>query len=409
MRILIYSLNYSPELTGIGKYNAEMVEWLVKRGYEVRVVTAPPYYPDWKVWDGFSIYRYKRTVSAGANVWRCPLWVPSVQSGSKRVLHLLSFALTSFPVMLSQIFWRPDVIFVVEPPLFCAPTALLCARLSRARSWLHIQDFEVDAAFDLGLVPKKFEGFIGMLEQRLMGMYDRVSSISERMLKRLDAKGVVKKKQFYFPNWVDTEQIFPMEQLSEYRQELGLDDNCLVALYSGNMGEKQGIEVVLEAASLLINDHRFQFVLCGTGAAYARLRQLAINAKNIHWLPLQPFDKLNELLNLADVHLLPQRSDAADLVMPSKLTGMLASGRPVIATVDTDTQIAKVVKDAGVVVPPENSGALVDALKELLANPGLRYKMGMAGREYAAKHLGLDAILSNFEQGLQACIRREGI
>jgi len=154
LRILIHGINYFPELTGIGKYTGEMAEWLVSRGHEVRVVTAPPYYPEWRIADGYSAWRYRREARAGVTIWRCPLWVPKKQSGKNRLLHLASFALSSLPVMLSQVFWRPDVVLVVEPPLFCMPTAWLVARLSGAKAWLHIQDFEVDAAFELGLLPQ---------------------------------------------------------------------------------------------------------------------------------------------------------------------------------------------------------------------------------------------------------------
>jgi colanic acid biosynthesis glycosyl transferase WcaI len=164
MRILIHGINFSPELTGIGKYTGEMAEWLAPQGHDVRVVTAPPYYPQWQVADGFANAWSKSQLSALASslhtsaatgklvVYRCPLWVPAKPSGLKRILHLASFALSSLPVMLSQVLWRPQVVWVVQPALFCAPQALLVARLCGAKAWLHIQDYEVDAAFDLGLL-----------------------------------------------------------------------------------------------------------------------------------------------------------------------------------------------------------------------------------------------------------------
>jgi len=153
LRILIYGINYSPELTGIGKYTGEMAEWLAEQGHDIRIATAPPYYPEWKVADGYSAVRYWREQVDGVDVWRCPLYVPSRPSGLKRILHLASFALSSMPVIFRQIFWKPDVIVVIEPPLFCAPAAWLTAQLSSAKCWLHIQDFEVNAAFDLGIIP----------------------------------------------------------------------------------------------------------------------------------------------------------------------------------------------------------------------------------------------------------------
>ena len=398
------SINYAPELTGIGKYNGEMAAWLVRKGHDVCVVTAPPYYPRWTVADGYSGVKYQYESIEGVSVWRCPLWVPRIPSGFNRIIHLLSFAISSFLILVVQGFRRPDVILVVEPPFFCAPLAWVFARMSRAKCWLHIQDFEVDAAFDLGLLPRRLKGVVGFFERLVTARFDRVSTISPSMLKRLELKGVDKNKSIYFPNWVDTEKIYPLVSTSKYRQMLGLKLGSFVALYSGNMGEKQGLEVVIEAASLLNDDQRFQFVLCGEGAAHSRLKKLAENIANIHWLPLQPLEDLNELLGLADVHLLPQRADAEDLVLPSKLTGMMATGRPIIATANKGTQIAEIVQRAGKVVPPDDSMAFVRALKELVADSESCRSLGMAGREYAVNNLSQNAVLTAFEHDLRSCI-----
>ena len=143
-----------------------------------------------------------------------------------------------------------------------------------------------------------------------------------------------------------------MPQASRYRDELTISDEVCVALYSSNMGEKQGLEIVLEVARQLQHEPDLLFVLCGEGAARERLMKLGAGLGNVRWLPLQPAERLNELLNLADVHLLPQRSDAADLVMPSKLTGMLLSGRVVLATAEAGTQVARMVSPCGKVVKP---------------------------------------------------------
>ncbi len=398
MRLIIYAINYYPELTGIGKYTGEMAEWLVKRGHEVRMVTAPPYYPQWSVGEGYSGGKYVREKIRGVDVLRCPLWVPPKPSGLKRIIHLASFAMTSLPVMLRQIFWKPDIVFVVEPPLFCAPGAWLVSRLSGARAWLHIQDFEVDAAFELGiLAPGRLQDLVFFLEKILMKRFDGVSTISNRMLQRLLGKGVDSGKTFLFPNWVDTESIYPLDG-SPMRNELGISREEIVCLYSGNMGEKQGIEILVEAAHLLRREKNIRFVFCGNGAARERIFESARHLDSIAWLPLQPQSKLNDLLNLADIHLLPQRSDAADLVMPSKLTGMLASGRPVVATVGSGTEIAHVLELCGRIVPPGDGEALAAAILELSKDRATRESLGREARVHALEHLGMDAVLMKFEE-----------
>lgn len=402
MRILISSINYAPELTGIGKYTTEMAEWLALKGHEVRVVTSQPYYPEWRVYDGYASWRYKNESVRGVGVWRCPLWVPSKPSGIKRLIHLASFALSSLPVLCRQIFWRPDLVFVVEPPLFVAPAALLCAKFSGAKAWLHIQDFEIDAAYGLGII--KFHWLFGLTmrsESWFMKRFDVISSISPNMMLRLLKKGLPKSSTYLFPNWADLARIFPLREHGSLRTELQVPHDAIVALYSGNMGEKQGLEILLQAATGLQSTANVTFVLCGDGAARLRLQSQFQELKNVKWVPLQPQERLNELLNMADIHLLPQRAEAEDLVMPSKLTGMLASGRPVIATACKGTQLEMVVSQCGMVVQPGCVEQLVQAIIKLAADPSMRADLGTKARVYAEKHIGRDQVLSQFETELE--------
>jgi colanic acid biosynthesis glycosyl transferase WcaI len=406
MRILIYGLNFTPEPVGIGKYTGEMVQWLVARGHQVKVVCAPPYYPDWRIADGYSRWRYRRETIHGAEVLRCPLWVPRKVTGLTRILHLLSFTLSSAIPLLWQTRWCPDFIFTVEPPLFGALPALITGKLARARTWLHVQDFEVDAAFHLGLLKShRLERFAFGAERALMRRFDRVSTISEKMLERALAKTEGQPACVLFSNWVDTHHIRPLKQPSPYRAELELPANAIVLLYSGSMGEKQGLEIILAAAERLQDQPQYHFVMAGVGAAYERLRAQAADIHNIRWLPLQPAERLNDFLNLADIHLLPQKADAADRVMPSKLTGMLASGRAVLATAVPDTQVATVLTHAGIVVQPGDIEAFVAAIRQLGADPQLREELGAAGRTYATQILEHDNVLAGFEQELQRMLQ----
>ena len=421
MKILLYGINFTPELTGIGKYTGEMAAWLAAAGHEVRVVTAPPYYPDWKVWPKYHASRYTHEVWEGVNVWRAPLWVPGKPSGLTRLLHLASFAVSSVPLMLRQVFWRPDLVWVVEPPLFCAPTAICIARLTGARAWLNIQDFEVDAAFALGLLRGKLaRRLVTGLERWIMRRFDRVSTISNNMLALGLAKGVATDKLVLFPNWVDLESIQPLTAPSTYRAQLGLPDDAVIALYAGNMGGKQGLEIMAEAARLLAQNTatddvdqptattqahcNVHFVFCGNGAGKAELVRLAHGLPNVHFMDLQPLERLNELLGLADIHLLPQRADAADLVMPSKLTGMLASGRAVIATTNADTELGRALTNCGIITPPGDASALAAATIELASQPERRRAMGISGRQYAETHLGIDQVFHNFDDTVHALI-----
>jgi colanic acid biosynthesis glycosyl transferase WcaI len=410
MRILIYGINFAPELTGIGKYSGEMAAWLAARGHDVRVIAAPPYYPDWRVADGYSSWKYRREFcrfdgQSGVRVQRCPVWVPREPSGKKRLIHLVSFALSSIPAALAHARWRPDVVMSVEPTLAVVPTALMLARFSGARSWLHIQDFEVDAAFDMGLLGAGWLKKRAMRGERaLLSRFDRVSTISDRMMDRLVEKGVGDEAKVLFPNWVDTHAIRPLDWPSGFRRELRLAQDAVVVLYSGNLGEKQGLEVLVQAAERSVSQKDVIWILAGAGSARARLESMSSGLSNVRWLPLQPVERLNELLNLADIHVLPQRADAADLVMPSKLTGMLASGRATVATAAEGTQVGQVMDECGVRVPPGDAQALADAVIGLARDESRRRSLGIRARAYAEKYLGYDSIMTRFEAELNALV-----
>lgn len=398
MKILFCTLNYTPELTGIGKYSGEMAAWFVAQGHSVRVVTTPPYYPAWEVGAGYSGRRYQKEISAGVEVTRCPLWVPVRPSGLKRLIHLKTFAFSSLPAMLRQVFWRPDVVWVVAPAFVSAPGAWLTARLSGAPAWLHVQDYEIDAAFDLGLLKGAWlKRLVLGLERFIFQRFDVVSTISGRMLDLALSKGVRADRAVMFPNWVDISSIHPALAGGAYRAELGFAADDVVALYSGNMGNKQGLEILADAARLLVADRRLQFVFCGNGAGRADLEARCAGLPNVRFLDLQPLERLGDLLTFADIHLLPQRADAADLVMPSKLTGMLASGRPVVVTAHQGTEVAWVVDGCGLVVKPENPQAFADAIAALADDPQQRAAYGLAARRYAEENLDKDAVLRRFE------------
>lgn len=391
-----------------------MALWLARRGHIVHVITTPPYYPAWRIDPPFRNRRSTEYPLPNLIVHRCPFYVPLRPSGLKRLLHLGSFALSSLLPSLSEANWQPDVVFTVEPTFFAAPVALLLATLADAPAWIHVQDFEIDAAFDLGLLPPggPVHALALSLERRITRLFDRVSSISPRMVERAIAKGVPPDRALLFPNWVDLTVIQPAPPTAPnpYRQQFNLTGK-IVLLYSGNMGNKQGLEALPALAQALAPDPRVHLVFCGDGAFRPNLEALAAGLRNVTLLPLQPPDRLKDLLNLADIHLLPQKSDVADLVMPSKLTGMLASGRPVLAVAAPGTQVAQVVSGrtirgepthppCGLVVDRADPELLSAAARALIEDAILRTHLGAGARLYAEQYLGQDQVLQSFEQSL---------
>jgi colanic acid biosynthesis glycosyl transferase WcaI len=417
MKILIQSINFHPELTGIGKYSGEMASWLVANNCSVKVITAPPYYPQWKTAAGYRKFFWSHDFWQGVSVWRCPIYVPAAPSGLSRILHLVSFAITSFPIIFIQIFWRPDIILTIEPPIVTAPAALLIGKLCNAKTVLHIQDYEVDAAFDLGLIKsKKLKSTILKMESWLLRRFDLVSTISKRMLDRAHTKGVAADKGFLFPNWVDMSlfcnkvsdnNAAQLIQSNNYRSALNLPRAAIVALYSGNMGEKQGLEIIREVAEIInrsSNEHLIHIVMCGDGAARKRLQKQCQIFDFIHFLDLQPLERFPALLHMADIHLLPQRGDVADLVMPSKLTAMLASGKPILTTASLGSELADTVEGCGLIVPPENPHRFYEALITLANNVDLRENFGRQAKQYAESNLDSDRVLYKFKRKMELLI-----
>ncbi|ARP80778.1 colanic acid biosynthesis glycosyltransferase WcaI [Bordetella genomosp. 8] len=405
MKIVLYGINFAPELTGTGKYTGEMAAWLAARGHDVTAITAPPYYPQWKVQPGYRAGRYATQEWQGVKVMRAPLWVPPKPGGVKRLLHLATFALSSLPLLLACGARRPDVILVVEPPLFCAPAAAAMARLCGARAWLHIQDYEVDAAFELGLLKgRALKRMVAGMERWLMRRFDRVSTISTRMLALARRKGVDESRLVLFPNWIDVAAARDGRDAFDYRGLLGIGHDDIVAVYSGNMGGKQGLETLADLARILRRRPDIHFIFCGEGHQREDLQRRCADLANVHFLPLQPAERLPALLATADMHLLPQRAGAADLVMPSKLTGMLASGRPVICGTAAGTELAHVVSLCGIIVQPENAPAMARAVLRLAASPTRRDALGRAALEYARTQLHTDTVLEKLEQQLQALV-----
>lgn len=409
MRILVVGINYAPDLIGVAKYNAELCEGLAAFGHEVRVVTAPPYYPEWLVPEGYQGWSYHRESLNGVSITRVPIYVPRKPTGAKRLLHHSSFALMScWPVLVTSLRWRPDVIFSVAPSLMSAAFPAWIARRIGALSWLHLQDFEVDAAFDLGLLAnKRLRAPMVALERMILQSFDSVSTISPQMVNRLLTKHVAREKAREFRNWVDTSEIAPGSANPRFRKEcLHVDESHFVCLYSGTMSNKQGLDLIVEAArSLDRTDSRLRFVLCGDGPHKGSLQGLAVGLSNVQFLKLQAGQSFVELLKAADVHLIPQKAEAADLVLPSKLAGILASGKPVIVMAKSDTGLALEVEKAGIVIPPGDVRALVDAVCSLANDPRLCSSLGRAARTAAVSQWDKTAILDGLQQMLKLSVK----
>jgi len=406
MRILIYGINYAPELTGIGKYSGEMAEWLAAQGHDVSVFTAMPYYPEWAVHSDYKGKLWRKEISNGVKVYRSPLYVPK-DSGSKRaisskkrILHEMSFLFNSSFYWTYSLFKKKyDLVICVSPPFHLGVSALIYSKLKRATLVSHIQDLQIDAAKDLNMLSNSTAlNLMFKLERFLLRKSSYVSTLTKGMRDRIESKGIPHDKIVMLPNWVDLKAIHPLPKEESLRNRFGIPMDDKVVLYSGNMGEKQGLHIILDVADALKDRKDIHFVMVGSGVGQRRLENMAKerNLDNVRFFPLQPYEDLPALLAIADIHLVLQKKKASDLVMPSKLTGILAVGGCAIITALPGTSLYEITAEnnMGILCEPESATALQDAIEGAIDSDLSGIKDN--AHNYAITHLNRDAILSNF-------------
>ena len=394
--LLVLGLNYSPEPIGIGPYTTDLAEGFAQRGWNVRVVAGEPYYPAWSRFEG-APRGWSTRRENDVEVHRCPHYVPQRPTGPRRILHHASFALSALFPALMRSEKRTDVVIVVAPSLLSVPVGWLVAKRREALLWLHIQDFEVDAAQATGLIGSRAGRLAAAIERQLLKSADIISSIGPAMCRRLFAKGIASDRVFELRNWANHEG---RGTDRDYRKEWNLGERR-VLLYSGNIANKQGLDTVIETARRMSVREDAIFLICGEGPERERLEGLAAPLENVRFEDLQPAQDVPALLRLADIHLLPQRAEAADLVLPSKLTNMLASGRPVVATAAPDTGLAAEIAGCGIAVPPEDPESLAEALSALLDDPARRQSLGENAARRAADRWSREAILNGADREIR--------
>ena len=400
MRILIYSYNYYPEPIGIAPLMTELAEGLVKRGHEVRVVTAMPNYPERQIYEGYRGKLYVNEYKNGVQIQRSYVWIRPQPNLLDRVLLDASFVVSSFlPALFG---WRPDVILSTSPSLpVCIPTTLL--------GWLHdcpvvlnLQDILPEAAVHVGLLKNKFLiQVFATLEKFAYRTATKISVIADGFVDNLRSKGVAANKIVQIPNWVDVNFIRPLPKENNPFRAAHKLDGKFVVLYSGNIALTQGLETVVKAAATLRDVPDIAFVIVGEAKGLQRLQQECqdIGADNVLLLPFQPREKLPEMLAAADVGLVVQKKNVISFNMPSKIQVLLASGRALVASVPDNGTAARAIKQSGggVVVTPEDSQALAAAVLDLYQHPEKVKTLGYNSRQFAIEQYSFDQALNNYE------------
>jgi len=409
-RIMYIGYNFSPELTGIGKYSGEMMEWLAKKGYQCTVITAFPYYPQWKVQAAyrkkrFWYYTEEKKYSGGGQltIYRCPMYVPENPTGKKRILSEFSFFCAALFRMLTLLFKKKNTHVISVAPTFMAGIlGAFYQKITGAKHIHHVQDLQIEAAHNLGMI--KSDSLINWLfkiEKYIFKNSDVVSSISEAMIKRLSEKA--NREIAFLPNWTDLETFYPINDKQGLKQKFGFGADDKIVLYSGGIGEKQGLESILGTAKTLENQKDMRFVICGSGPYKKILKERAksMGLTNISFPPLQSKEDFNAFLNMADVHLIIQKKNAGNLVMPSKLTTILAVGGLVLVTAEPRTDLYNLISKykIGLPVVPEDEKALTEGILHLIQSDEVSHVQQNA-HNYAKEHLVIDGIMQHLDKNL---------
>lgn len=384
MRVIVWGINYAPEFTGIAPHNVALCEFLREEGHDVKMVTSFPYYPTWQKRAEDHGRLYRTDLVKGVPVHRSWHFVPARVSALKRILHEGSFVF--FSTLRALFLPRPDVYIVVSPPLLLGVAAWLVGKLKRAPFVFHVQDMQPDAAVGLGMLkPSLFTRALYGLEAFAYRHAARVSGITRGMLIAFKSKGVPESKLIYFPNAIDLRGDSAPSPRGEFRRRHGFAQDEFLAVYAGNLGVKQGLEVLLETAALL-QDRRIRFLICGDGAQREVLAARARDMKLPHFsmLPLQAGRDYSALLADADVCFITQQAGAGNSFFPSKLLGLLAESKPVVTVAAPECELALSLAEGkfGVNVPPGHAQELADLLDSLAHDPQRLAAYGAAGRRY---------------------------
>ena len=407
MRILFVGINYWPEETGIGPFNTWRCEYLASRGHEVTICTSCPYYPQWKTAKEYRGRAWTTEHRNGVEIRRSWMWVPQRPSSAKRGIHEASFLASSLLRAFSA--KKPDLLVMVSPPLGLGLTARILSRRWNIPYVFHVEDLQPDAAADLGMLPAPALRMLYRLEKSAYDHAALVSTLTVGMQEKILAKGVPREKVVVFSHAADDHLFHLRDKYDgrEFRSSFGLGDSFL-AVHCGNMGVKQGLEVMLAAADRTRSHPNIKYLLVGDGAVRHQLstRAAELQLTNLQILPLQPTSMFHDMLVATDVALVTQQKTVSDIVFPSKVVTLLASGCPVLASVNAESQVARAVRDSrgGIVVPPEDPEALADAVIKMQLDAQGRSRMSEEAQTFAHQRWGGEQIMALMESTLRGIV-----
>ena len=408
MKIVVLCPHFAPDTAPTGTVMSRIVDELAALGHELHVVTALPWYRRHQIEQGWAGAFVRTESTAWGSVTRVHPFPGDDKSNLlRRAVGFAGFSVLAGLAGLRAGGWfrRADVVFAMSPPLTLGLTGWVVSRVRRAKLLFNIQDVFPDAAIRTGaLTDRRLIGVAEWLERVSYRRSDAVTVLSDDLRDNVAAKVAPKYRSrvHVIPNFVDTNQIQPGERMTEYRRELGIGDEPLV-LYAGNVGYSQSLDLVVGAARRLPD---VTFVINGDGAAHDDIAARSADLANVRLVGYQPLERLPEVLASGDIHVVPLRAGLGNVSVPSKTYSSLAAARPVVAAIDADTEIPRLLaaSGGGIAVPPDDLDALVAVVRALASDAAERERMGRAGREWVERAASPAAVGAAYSRLLTALV-----
>lgn len=406
LRILVLGLHYAPELTGNAPYTSALARGLRQRGHEVRVITGYPHYPDWVIFSGYTGWA-RDSVEAGVRVSRRRQYVPRRPSSVKRFASEASYGLR----LLFARWGEPDVVLAISPALFGTALAALKIKAKGLPAGVWVQDLYSLGVAETGQGGSAITAVVSKVESATLRAVAGVSVIHDRFRQHVVTRlNVTEAKVRVIRNWTHVRAPARIDRLA-VRARLGWDEGETIALHSGNMGVKQGLDNLVEAARLVDElGVRLRFVLLGNGSQRDRLVAAAQGIRSIEFLDPMADGDFQQVLGSADVLVVNELAGVAEMSVPSKLTTYFSTGLPVVAAANAEGATASeiAVSGAGVRVDSGDPRALVDAILALKTDPERARRLGAAGLAFRDAVLGEDAAIDSYAEWLSLLVDSHG-
>lgn len=406
MRILIITPYYSPDLGPSAPLFKMLSTCLVARGHQMTVIVAVPHYPSGQIPKEYKKWKIQRSYEDGVEVIRVPL--PSLDR-AKMTNRMIQFICYQIGATWEGLNRNYDAVIATTTALSVWLPYACLAVLRRIPSIYSVHDLYPDIGVSLGIFKNKVViKAVASLEGYCLRHAQQVRILSDSFRPGLHQLGVPDSKMVLIYDWVDTDLIHPIPQENPFSKGNGFSNHFIV-LYAGNIGLSQGLEIILVAAEMLADQPDIKFIFVGDGSGKESLQSQA-NLRHLHnvkFIPFQPREILCEVLASADISLVILRRGVGSNSLPSKTFSIMASGRPILVSVDEYSETRKLVKqaDAGVWVPPEDPLKLVQAILALKQDKSLRDRLGHNGRIWVEQHHSPQNAAEQFEKLLQTAIQ----